>query len=497
MKTSEKSNSYTHILKYAGLFGGVQGLNILISLIRNKFVAILLGPGGMGLVSLFNSTVKLLSDSTNMGISMTATRDVSEAYATGDSARLADSVEMVRSWSLMTALFGLVVCLVLSPFLDSWTFNWGDHTLHYILLSPVVAFTAITGGELAILKGTRKLKQLALVAVYGVVGSLIFSIPLYYVWGESAIVPSLLIVAVAQMSLTVGFSHKNHPIRLSMRKTTLGGGSKMLRLGFAYMLAGVFGSGAEFIIRSFLNIQGSLDLVGLYNVGYMMAMVYAGMIFSAMETDYFPRLSSIAEVGKELYSTVNKQIEVILLLAAPTLLTFIVVAPILLPLLFSVKFLPVLTMLRILLLAMYFRALTLPIEYINLARGNSKWYLILELVYDVMITLGVMIGFKTSELTGTGVAWLVVMILNALFVLVFAYVKYRFTLSYSVLRMLFLQFALGVIAFALDILSDGWCYWLLGFALIALSAGISIVFLREKIPVRDILVSMFKSRGNG
>ena len=145
---------------------------------------------------------------------------------------------------------------------------------------------------------------------------------------------------------------------------------------------------------------------------------------------------------------------------------------------------------------MYFRALILPVEYINLARSNSKWYLILELVYDVMITLGVMIGFKTFGLIGTGVAWLVVMILNALFVLVFAYAKYRFTLSYSVLRMLFLQFALGVIAFALDILSDGWCYWLLGLALIALSAGISMVFLRDKIPVKDILVTMFKSRGN-
>ncbi len=496
MKSSEKSNSYTHILKYTGLFGGVQGLNILISLVRNKCVALLLGPSGMGLVSLFNSTVKLLSDSTNMGISMTATRDISEAYATGDEVRLAESVKTVRSWSLMTALFGLIVCLALSPFLDNWTFNWGNHTLHYILLSPVVAFMAITGGELAILKGTRKLKQLALVTVYGVVGSLVFSVPLYYIWRESAIVPSLVIVAIVQMCLTVGVSHKNYPIRLSMRKTNLMAGSKMLRLGIAYMLAGVFGSGAEFIIRSYLNVQGSLELVGLYNAGYMMTMVYVGMVFSAMETDYFPRLSSITEVGKELYSTVNKQIEGILLLAAPMLITFIIIAPILLPLLFSTKFLPVLTMLRILLLAMYFRALTLPIEYINLAQGNSKWYLILELVYDVMIAAGVIIGFNVYELKGTGIAWLVVMILNALLVLIFAFVKYRFTLSHSVLRMFCLQFTLGVIVFTLDTLIDGWLYWLLGMVLIAVSVAISMAFLRDKVAVKDFLASLFKSRSH-
>ena len=46
-------DSYSHILKYTGIFGGVQGLNILISLVRNKAVALLLGPSGMGLASLF------------------------------------------------------------------------------------------------------------------------------------------------------------------------------------------------------------------------------------------------------------------------------------------------------------------------------------------------------------------------------------------------------------------------------------------------------------
>lgn len=49
-------NSYSHILKYTGLFGGVQGLNILVGVVRNKFTAMFLGPSGMGLLALFNST---------------------------------------------------------------------------------------------------------------------------------------------------------------------------------------------------------------------------------------------------------------------------------------------------------------------------------------------------------------------------------------------------------------------------------------------------------
>ena len=58
--SKKRDDSYSHVLKYTGVFGGVQGLNVLVGLVRNKFVAMLLGPGGMGLVSLFNTTVQLL-----------------------------------------------------------------------------------------------------------------------------------------------------------------------------------------------------------------------------------------------------------------------------------------------------------------------------------------------------------------------------------------------------------------------------------------------------
>ena len=72
-------NNYTHIFKYTGVFGGIQGLNILVGLVRNKLVALLLGPQGMGLVALFNSSVKLLNDSTNLGLPMSAVRKIADA----------------------------------------------------------------------------------------------------------------------------------------------------------------------------------------------------------------------------------------------------------------------------------------------------------------------------------------------------------------------------------------------------------------------------------
>ena len=45
------SGTYAHIVKYTGVFGGVQMLSILATLVRNKFTALLIGPFGMGLSS--------------------------------------------------------------------------------------------------------------------------------------------------------------------------------------------------------------------------------------------------------------------------------------------------------------------------------------------------------------------------------------------------------------------------------------------------------------
>ena len=80
MENSEAKDSYSHVLKYTGIFGGVQGLNIVIGLVRNKLIALLLGPSGMGLASLFNSSINFVSQATNLGISFSAVKNISEVF---------------------------------------------------------------------------------------------------------------------------------------------------------------------------------------------------------------------------------------------------------------------------------------------------------------------------------------------------------------------------------------------------------------------------------
>ena len=476
----KSQENYGHVLKFTGIFGGVQGLNVLVGLVRNKFVALLLGPDGMGLVSLFNTTVQLISQATHLGISVSAVRNISEYYDAGDTEKVAHCVKVVRGWCLLTALLGMLVCVVAGPFLSNTTFSWGDHTLHFVLLAPAVGMIAITGGETAILKGQRKLGALALVQIVAALASLVIAIPIYYFFWQAGIVPVIVLMAFVTMCATLRFSLRIFPLQIRGARGILGEGMGMIRLGVAFTLAGIVGSGAEMFIRSFLNVAGSLDAVGLYNAGYMITITYAGLVFAAMESDYFPRLSAVNQEVEATNLMVNKQTEVSVLTIAPLLTSLIIFLPVLIPLLLSNQFLPIVAMTQVAALAMFFKAMTLPVAYITLARGLSVTYFVLESVYYVALVVLIMVGYRHWGIWGTGLAITLAHLVEFLIINGYARWRYQYKQSSTVVKYFAVHLLIGLSAYILTMTVDEVAYWLLGALLIVVSLSFSLWVLNQK-----------------
>ena len=485
--TRARAKSYQHIIKYTGVFGSVEVLKILIGLIRNKLVAVILGPDGMGLISLFNSTIKLLSDTTGLGIPTSAVREISTASESEDRDRLEKTVSLVRSLSLLTAVVGMVLCASLCSILNKLTFTWGDHTLHFVLLSPVVGLTAILGGELAILKGIKELKALARLSVYGVLVALLVSVPMFYLWGEAAIVPVLILTELIQCVLVMNCSYRRVPLRLSPQKGFMSQARGMITLGLSFVVAGSLSSGADFFIRSYLNYVGSPGLVGLFNAGFMIVCVYAGMVFSAMETDYFPRLSSVKQCGRELNMVVSEQIEVSVLLISPLLVLLMVFMPIIMPLLYTYEFSQVTVMVQVALLSLLFRAIYIPIEYISLARSKPMVFLFQEIIAAVLLVCCILGGYTVANLWGAGAGLTIAYLLEAIFVLIISRVVYGYILSLRALRYIFLYLLIGLVTYGVVTFVSGVLYWCVGILLIGFSMGYTFNVLRSNAMIMKVL----------
>ena len=488
----ETTDSYSHILKYTGLFGGVQGLNLLIGLVRNKLIATLLGPSGMGLASLFNTMVAFVSQATNLGISFSAVRHVSELFDEGDEERISHFVNVVRAWSLLTGLVGFLVCVAAGPLINYYTFSWGDHTLHFVLLAPAIFMLAVAGGETAILKGARRLRELAVMQLYNVFAALVIAVPVYYFFGESGIVPVIVLTGFVSLLFAIRFSYRLYPLRLRGSKGVLGEGMDMVRLGVSFTLAGIVGSAAEMLIRSFLNVEGNLSDVGLYNASYMITVIYAGMVFSAMESDYFPRLSGVSQDVEATNLTVNRQMEVSLLLLAPMLLALIMMLPVLVPLMFSSEFQPIVDVTQLAVLAMYMKVLTLPVAYITLARGDSMSYLFLEASYFVVFVVLLIVGYRQWGLYGTGVAIVGAHVYDYLMINGYAYWRYGYRTTAVLMRYAILQTTLGIMAFVVTLQCAGWTYWIVEAVLTLVSTAYSLYVLRRKTHLWESLKRRFK-----
>ena len=403
--TVAKDATYKHIVKYTGFFGVIQVLTILVSVIRNKLAVLLLSKAGIGLTALYNSITGFLSATSNLGVSFSSIKHISEVFEQEDRLLIRQHVEVVRTWSIWTAILGVLLTILFSPIISWLAFGDFKNIDTICYLSPIIAFMAVTGGEMAILKAVRRLHRVALISVMSALLTLLSTIPLYYFWGMKGIIPALNISVFAVMLVHLAFSLPVFPWKVSLcSKQHFRSGWSLIRLGVPYIMAGIVNTLSVMGISFFLNEAGSLEDVGLYSMGFTLVVTYAGIVFTAVDADYFPRLSALQSDAVRMCMTINRQIKVCVLLMAPFLVLFMLSMPLVIRLLYSEEFLPITGMAVCASLHMFFKAMTLPVAYTALAKADSLIYLLMEVVYDIVLVVLVVVGYLMWGILGTGIA---------------------------------------------------------------------------------------------
>ena len=487
--------TYDHIVKYAGLFGGVQGLTMLIGILRNKIAAHFLGPSGMGLVNIYNRVIGLVSQATNLGISFSAVKHVAELSETTDTVQRDALIDTVRMWCLMTAGLGMLVGLTLSPWISWWTFKNFDFTMAICSLSLVVAMMAVTGGEIAILKGLKHLKKAALISVFAALATLIVCVPFYYLWGISGVVDALLVSNAAVLGIHLYYSSRVAPWRrtiVSIRSVSAG--IPMAKLGIAYVFAGILGQGAEYFIATFIQNSGGLEWVGLYGTGYFLAVSIGSMLFMSVEADFFPRLSALADDVRRMNNTVNRQIEVCVLLIAPCLIMEVMAMPIIVRLLYTAEIVQAGPMAICAIFYLFFKALTLPVAYLALAKGHSMTYLVAELLYDVFVAVAIPVAFSKYGLLGAGCALSLAGLFDMVLIYIYYGAKYKFRLTMRPVWIYLLQFALLGASVYASFLPSSPVRWAAQLCALGISAWISYRMLSRESDIVNKIVSKVKRK---
>jgi len=489
----EEKSSYRQIMKATSIFGGVQVFQIIIMIIRSKFIAVLLGPTGMGIAGLFTSTLNLIASFINLGLGTSAVKNVSIAYSSGDTTRISIIIIVLKRLVLIFGIIGALFTLILSKWLSVITFGNEDYTIAFAWISLAVLFKNITTGQLVILQGLRKIKYLAKANLFGSFLGLVITIPLYYFYGLDAIVPGVIITALLGFLLSWYFSGKIGIIKVKVsKKRTLEESKDMLSMGVMLSLSGLMVMTSAYIVRVFISTTGTLSDVGLYNAGFAIINTYVGLIFTAMATDYYPRLSSVAHNNKLCKATINNQVELSFLIIAPIIIVFIVFIDWVIMFMYSTKFEGIDEMVRWAAIAMLFKIISWAIAFILLAKGASKLFLINEIfanIYNLVLSL---LGYYYGGLTGLGIAFLIGYIVYLIHVIILTKRKYDFTFSNKFKEIFLVQFSLALCCFILiKILDKDSLYSYFGGVLfIIISSWYSYKKMDELIGLKEILISI-------
>lgn len=481
MDKFQEENSYGTILKRISAFGGVQVFNILINLVRGKFVALFLGPEGMGISSMFVSSTTTLQQFGSLGLNLAMVKEV--AAARDDRSLRSKVLGVATRLILLTSIFGGVLCALLSPWLSRWSFGSYEYTGSFLVLGIYVALSIGGAGILSLLQGMSEVKRLSKASLVGGLTALFGGVPLYYFFGNRGIVPAILLMGLATflfyyISFQKAVDYDKGDISLKAHLPLI---RKLLSLGLVLMVGNLVGTAINFAINAFIRAYGDIDNVGLFQAANSLTNQYIGIVFSAMAMDYLPRLSTVATDPARMRMVVNRQAEVVMLMVTPLVLLLTLTAPWVIRLLLSQEFLVITDLVRWLGAGVLLQAVSFPLAYLFVAGNNKKAYVWIEIVMSniVWLTFSVVLYYYFS-LIGLGISLVARTIVDIIVDYLVVRRTYGFRYSNECLRTLAVCLLYGTTGFLLAVCMDSLFNWYV-LAITVQSVIYSLIQLKKKL----------------
>lgn len=482
---AKDENSYSRILKGTSLLGGVEIFKILLTLVRGKFVALFLGPEGMGIASLFTSAQQSISRFASLGTGYALIQE--SASARRDPSAMGSVLDAARILIRLTALLGAAASAILAPWLSEISFGSTDMAWQFVLLAVSIFFMVAGEGKLAIIQGLHKVRLLSLTSLVGGAAGLIGGVPLYYFFGTRGIVPAFIIISFSTWAfyswgLRKSLREEGAARSRSHWRTLTHIFKRILSLGVALLAAQLINTLCIYGVNIFIRIFGDLADVGLFNAANSITLQYTGMLFTAISMDYFPRLSAKASDPQAMRPIIDRQMEIVSLIAAPMCILMILTAPVFIRILLTDEFLSTVPLMRWMGMSVMLKALQQPLGYIPLAKGDKRvFFVMMGLCDNILYLLCSLLFYYYFGLTGLGFGALAEQTLC----LAIYFIIMRRAYGYRPVRRAVAETATGIAlcgaAFLLSIMCEGTWMWVSVGTLLAISIFRSWGTLRARI----------------
>lgn len=429
--------SHKQILKSTSIVGGSQVASILIGMIRTKVIALLLGPTGIGYIGVYQNIIDLVRQGTGFGIHFSGIKDVAESNSTNDEYKISKSVNILQRWSLWTGVLGTILIIIFCVPISNYSFGNESYSLKIVALSVTILIASVSGGQLAVLQGFRKITLLVKATIYGSLIGTFASLPLYWIFGFDGIVPGMIFTSLAGLGLSWWYTRDIKLIKTDLSfLDTYKGGTKMVRLGFFITITGIMASITLYIVRSFLIKKMNVDAVGYFQACWLISTLYLGIILNGMLADFFPRLTEVNTDYSACNRLMNEQLEIAFLIASPMIVGIIVLSKLIISILYSSDFILAVPVLQWMIAGTFFTIISWPLGVLFLAKNKGVFSFVTESIWSLVYVFLIYFGWEFYGFNSLGIAYVFACLIR----LILVYISTIYLSDFKFTRINYLHF---------------------------------------------------------
>lgn len=420
------------------VIGSAQAVNIVISIVRIKVLAVLIGPAGIGILGLYSSVQSVGSIVAGLGLGTSGVRDIA---ANKDDLIVQLRVRKVLfTAGLIQGTVAMVVVWIFRARLAQWLFGDTSRATEIGLIGLAILFSLILASQTAILQGLRRIGELGRVTVLGSIGGSIAGLIAVWLQGEAGLIWFLLMQPLVAVLVATLISRKLKLAEAppSTSSNIFSTWKSMAALGVVFMINGLIGAVTLLIVRRLISSDLGIDALGLFSASWGIAMTYVGFLLGAMVADFYPRLTEVIQDRAVSVRLMNDQVQLGLAIGGPFLLALVGVAPWFLTVLYSSEFVPASEMLQLQTVGNVFKLACWPLGFAYVAAGRARVFLAIEIFWNAAFLGLLWVLLPVMGVEAAGLAILITYILY--FALLHVLTRKLFAFRWEPLSLTFIGF---------------------------------------------------------
>ena len=314
------------------------GLNISLSLIKNKILSVVVGPIGLGIYSQIVNLSGLTYAILPIG-SMGLIRYISRYYANERMDEISYILKYFFKRNLFFSIIFSITIILFRDTLSKWLFSGSDFSNLLVLFSIFIPLNLLLNFMDIYLKSIREINAYVLFLSANSLVSLVCNIPLIYFFGVEGAVLALILSVL--LNLLTGFVIlRRYKMFLNFKSNSVVE-DLIIKNIYKIGIVGLVSMGIQNItflsIRSLLAEKLGLNEVGIFQCVYSLSAGYFGIFFTLMGNYSIPKISSLKNTPEIIYE-LNSTAKFLLLIYIPLIIFMFVSRSYIIPILYSSDF---------------------------------------------------------------------------------------------------------------------------------------------------------------